>query len=97
MIQSFGNQGTRDIFRALNSKAARKTLSVSLHAKAKQKLDMLDFAKELKDLKIPPGNRLEALTGDFHGFYSIRINDQWRIVFRWSSSSAEEVSICDYH
>ena len=97
MIQSFDDPGTKDIFKTLNSKAARKTLSVALHAKAKQKLDMLDFATELKDLKIPPGNRLEALTGNLQGYYSIRINDQWRIVFRWARSAPEAVRICDYH
>lgn len=97
MIQSFSDQGTKDIFRTLNSKAARKTLDGKLHAAAKKKLDILDFAKELRDLRSPPGNRLEALPGNLQGFHSIRINDQWRIVFRWVGSSPEQVRICDYH
>lgn len=64
---------------------------------ALRKLDMLKAAEELKDLRSPPGNRLEALQGDRAGQYSIRINDQWRICFRWTPEGAEEVEICDYH
>lgn len=58
---------------------------------------MLLSAKKLDDLKIPPGNRLEALKGDYKGYYSIRINNQWRILFLWSDGSAENVQIIDYH
>lgn len=63
---------------------------------AKRKLDMLDYAKALSDLRSPPNNRLERLNGDLEGFYSIRINDQWRIIFRWDTVPYE-VSIADYH
>ncbi len=63
---------------------------------AKRKLDMLHYAKELKDLKSPPNNRLEILKGDFKGHYSIRVNDQWRIVFRWDHAP-HDVQIIDYH
>lgn len=58
---------------------------------------MLDYAVELRDLRSPPGNRLEALKGDFAGFYSIRVNDQWRVIFRWSDLGPEEVDVIDYH
>jgi proteic killer suppression protein len=64
---------------------------------ALRKLDMLKAAGELKDLRAPPGNRREALKGDREGQYSIRINDQWRICFRWIQDEAEGVEICDYH
>lgn len=61
------------------------------------KLDVINAAQNLNDLKSPPGNRLEPLKGDFKGFYSIRINSQWRIVFRWESNAAHDVQITDYH
>jgi proteic killer suppression protein len=64
---------------------------------AARKLDMLDYANQLMDLKSPPGNRLEALKGDLSGFHSIRINDQWRVIFRWTDSGPTEVDIRDYH
>jgi proteic killer suppression protein len=62
-----------------------------------RKLDMLDYATELRDLGSPPGNRLEALKGRWGGFHSIRVNDQWRVVFRWSQSGPEDVDVVDYH
>ena len=64
---------------------------------AKRKLDMLDYANALRDLTSPPGNRLEALKGDLKGYHSIRINEQWRIVFKWTSEGPSEVDIRDYH
>ena len=64
---------------------------------AARKLDMLDYAHQLTDLKSPPGNRLEALKGGLLGFHSIRINDQWRVIFRWTDSGPTEVDIRDYH
>ena len=64
---------------------------------AARKLDMLDYAHQLMDLKSPPGNRLEALKGDLSGFHSIRINDQWRVVFRWTDAGPTDVDIRDYH
>jgi len=63
----------------------------------KRKLDMLDYAHELEDLRSPPGNRLEALKRNLAGFHSIRINDQWRVVFRWTDAGPTEVNIVDYH
>jgi toxin HigB-1 len=64
---------------------------------AERKLDMLDYAHQLNDLRSPPGNRLEALKHDLAGFHSIRINDQWRVIFRWTDSGPTEVDIVDYH
>lgn len=64
---------------------------------AKRKLDMLDYADKLDDLRSPPGNRLEALKGDLAGFHSIRINDQWRVVFCWTDAGPAEVRVVDYH
>jgi len=62
-----------------------------------RKLDMIHYAAELRDLRSPPGNRLEALKGRWRGFHSIRINDQWRVIFRWSERGAEQVDVVDYH
>ena len=62
-----------------------------------RKLDVLDYAHELDDLRAPPGNRLEALRGDRVGFHSIRVNEQWRVVFRWAEGQAHEVRVVDYH
>jgi proteic killer suppression protein len=62
-----------------------------------RKLDMLDYATELRDLGSPPGNRVERLTGRWHGYHSIRVNDQWRVVFRWSDLGPEDVDVVDYH
>jgi proteic killer suppression protein len=69
---------------------------VNIEASARRKLMLLDAAKDLKDLRIPPGNRLEALSGDRAGQHSIRINDQWRVCFRWTTDGAEDVGIVDY-
>lgn len=74
-----------------------KGFSASLLRPAQRKLAALVSANELADLRIPPGNRLEALTGNRSGQYSIRINDQWRICFRWIEGRAEDVEIVDYH
>lgn len=70
---------------------------VNIEASARRKLVLLDAAKDLKDLRIPPGNRLEALSGDRAGQHSIRINDQWRLCFRWTADGAQDVEIVDYH
>lgn len=97
MIQSFADSGTEDIFFRKNTKEARKTLEASLHRVAKRKLDQLAISVRLEDLRAPPGNRLEALRGGRAGFHSIRINDQWRIVFRWAGEGPTDVAIVDYH
>lgn len=64
---------------------------------ALKKLDMLHYAKDLNDLRAPPGNRLEPLKGDLHGYFSIRINNQWRIIFHWTTNGPADVEIIDYH
>ena len=97
MIGSFADKATEDVYNELNSKQARKILNPVLHAVAHRKLDMLDAAHTLEDLKIPPSNRLEALKGDRVGQHSIRINDQYRIAFFWGPQGPEQVEIVDYH
>lgn len=97
MIQSFADDETADIYHGKNSKNARKRLDPSLWNTARKKLDMIKAANRLEDLKIPPGNHLEALTKDLRGKYSIRINKQWRIVFSWTGGDASDVKIQDYH
>ena len=94
-IRSFGDPATADLYHGRRTSRARRfpqdILSVAL-----RKLDMLNAAFRLADLRSPPGNRLEALKGDLVGFYSIRVNEQWRIIFRWENG-AHEVSLVDYH
>lgn len=96
MITSFGNQATADLFNGINSRNSRK-ISSEITQKALNKLDILNAVEKLDELKNPPGNRLEALKGNLKGFYSIRINNQWRIIFKWVSNDAYETKIVDYH
>jgi proteic killer suppression protein len=96
MIVSFGNRATSDLFHGISSSRVRK-IPNQIKELALYKLDVLNAAQSLEDLKSPPGNRLELLKGDFAGFHSIRINNQWRIVFRWQDSSVHDVQIVDYH
>ncbi len=97
MIRSFKDTGTGDLFFGRETKAARKLLPTELQRQASKKLDALDSAAILDDLRVPPGNRLEALHGDRRGQHSIRINDQYRICFRWTDSGPEDVEVVDYH
>jgi len=97
VIQSFKNIGSEDIYNGRNSTDARRLLPRSLRTVAARKLDQIDAAVTIDDLRVPPGNRLETLKADRIGQHSIRINDQYRICFRWSDSGAEEVEIVDYH
>lgn len=92
MIHSFANKETRQL--ALGYRVRR---FLAIEAVARRKLRQLEIAEVISDLKIPPGNRLEALRGDRHGQHSIRINDQWRICFRWTDAGAHDVEIVDYH
>ncbi len=96
MIESFANQLAEDLF---YDRVSRKTRSFppELRRAARRKLIYLHDAAEMKDLRAPPGNRLEALTGDRKGYFSIRINDQWRVVFRWQRGQALNVEVVDYH
>ena len=96
MIRNFKDDSTQDIFSGVNSKEARK-LPQEIWQIAWRKLDMLNAAHEIKDLKSPPGNRLESLKGNLRGYYSIRINDQYRIAFRFAEGHADAVEITDYH
>jgi proteic killer suppression protein len=96
MILRFRNRSTEDIFNGVDSKAAR-TVAKSVWPVAVRKLDLLNAARDLRDLRVPPGNRLEALKGIWKGYYSIRINDQYRVVFRWGDGNAQDVLITDYH
>jgi proteic killer suppression protein len=97
MIQSFKDAGTEDVFNGENTKAARKICPSSLWKIAARKLDQLDSVTSLQDLRIPPGNQLEALSGDRKSQHSIRINDQYRICFKWADLGPEDVEIVDYH
>ena len=96
MILSFKGKCAEDIFHGRNSKSAR-VLPRYLHELASEKLDIINTAHGLEDLKIPPGNRLEMLRGNLKDKYSIRINEQWRIVFNWENGHAKNVEIMDYH
>ena len=96
MIASFADRAAEDIFHAVDSKAARG-IPKDLWSVARRKLDMLNAARVIEDLRIPPANRLEKLRGDLSGCYSIRINDQFRVVFRFDSGQAHDVRIVDYH
>lgn len=97
MIVSFKNQATEDIFNGVNSKIARKTCPQTIWRIASRKLDQLDSVESLEELKIPPGNRLESLSGDRDSEFSIRINEQYRICFVWGELGPSEVEIVDYH
>ncbi len=97
MIRSFRDRGTEDLFYGRSTKAARQTLPESLWKKAATKLDAIDSAGVLDDLRIPPGNQLEALKGDRRGQHSIRIDRQYRICFQWTDAGPEDVEVVDYH
>ena len=85
------------MFNGENTRIARKTCSEALWRVAARKLDQLDSVVALQELAIPPGNHLESLSSDRAGQHSIRINDQWRIIFKWTNGNAESVEITDYH
>jgi proteic killer suppression protein len=93
VITSFRDDQTKLIFEGTQS----KKLPPDIQKTARRKLKYIDAAKDLRDLRAPPGNQLEALKGDRKGQHSIKINDQWRICFKWKAGSAEEVEITDYH
>lgn len=96
MIVEFGNRLAEDVFDDIDSSKTRR-FPQELRRPARRKLLFLHEAVELKDLRIPPGNRLEALKGTSKGLHSIRINDQWRLIFRWKAGNAFDVQIVDYH
>ena len=96
MIASFADRATEALFHGETGKSIKRIPS-DIRKVAVRKLDMVNAAHELQDLQAPPGNRLEALKGDLRGKHSIRINDQWRIVFRWRDGASHDVEIDDYH
>jgi len=93
MIVSFGNKETEKIWQGQRI----SKLPLVVQEVGRRKLRMLNNAVDLLDLRIPPANRLEKLSGKWKNFYSIRINDQWRIIFKWNAGNASEVEILDYH
>ena len=96
MIKSFGDKATEDLFHGRKTRRVRRFPPQTVRV-AIRKLDVLNAAHALLDLRSPPGNRLEALKGDREGYHSIRVNDQWRIVFHWQDGDAQDVSVIDYH
>ena len=96
MIVSFGDRATEDLFHGRPTTRARG-LPRDVMKVALRKLDMINTAAALLDLRAPPANRLEALKGDLKGLHSIRVNQQWRLVFRWAGNHAHEVLLTDYH
>ncbi|MCB0430514.1 MAG: type II toxin-antitoxin system RelE/ParE family toxin [Flavobacteriales bacterium] len=93
MIISFGSKETESIWRG----QPVKNIPLEIQKTGRRKLRMLNNTQSMQDLKIPPSNRLEKLKGNLNDFYSIRVNDQWRIIFRWNKAQASEVEIIDYH
>lgn len=93
MIKSFADKRAAAIF----SGHAVRGLPIQIQGRARARLVAIDAAVRLDDLRVPPGNRLEALRGDRRGFHSIRVNEQWRICFRWRDGEARDVEIVDYH
>jgi proteic killer suppression protein len=96
VIVSFGDRATEALFHAREGEPTRR-FPPNVVAAALRKLDVLNATRSLQDLASPPGNRLEPLKGDLRGLYSMRVNNQWRIIFRWDDGNAYEVSIVDYH
>lgn len=92
MIFSFKDKDTRELYETGVSRRFSSIARVAL-----RKLDMIAAATQIESLRVPPGNRLEALGGDRNGQWSIRVNDQWRVCFKWNGGNAEEVEIVDYH
>jgi proteic killer suppression protein len=93
LINSFADKETEKIWEGVKS----KVLPTEIQQVARRKLRMINNAENIKDLTIPPANQLKKLKGELKGYYSIRINDQWRIIFNWDNNNAENVEIIDYH
>lgn len=93
MIRSFGDKESEKIWNGVRS----KKLPIQIQNIARRKLRMINNALDINDLRIPPANRLEKLKGELSDYYSIRINDQWRIIFQWENNDAYEIKIVDYH
>ena len=93
MIVSFGSKQTEQIWNGFRV----KKMPIEIQNPGRRKLRMLNNSQDIADLRIPPSNRLEKLSGNLKAFYSIRINNQWRIIFKWHKGNASEVEIVDYH
>ncbi|MEQ1760771.1 MAG: type II toxin-antitoxin system RelE/ParE family toxin [Vicinamibacterales bacterium] len=96
MIQGFADDATRDIWNGVNSKAARR-IPRDLWAIVRRKLDQVDSVTSVSELKVPPGNHLHALADQLRGFHAVRVNDQYRIIFRFAGRDAYDVRCTDYH
>jgi proteic killer suppression protein len=96
LIKNFSDKTAQDVYDGTNSRYSRR-LPRELHAKAQRLFDQINAAPSLEFLRVPPGNRLEKLVGNMKGEWSLRINKQWRIVFRWKNNDAYDVIIVDYH
>ena len=96
MIRGFADQATEDLYHGKSSKHARK-VPKSIWRVVQRKLDLLNRAVSLRDLRVPPSNRLEKLRGNLEGFHSIRVNDQYRIIFAFRDGDAYDVQVLDYH
>jgi proteic killer suppression protein len=96
VIESFGDSATSDLYHGRNTNRVRR-FPPEIKRLAIRKLDVLNAAQTLDDLREPLGNRLKSLKGEFAGYHSIRVNDQWRIVFQWQNNNAYSVSFIDYH
>jgi len=97
MIRSFADRATADIFHGVDSKAARKRLPPALWKIAQRKMDMIDLVRHYAELRSPPSNKLHPLDADRTGQWAIRINDQYRVAFRWEGEDAVDVEVTDYH
>lgn len=97
MIKTFKSAGTEDIFDGIASRSARRCCPQSIWSVARRKLDQINRVREINELNVPPGNRLERLKGDRKNQYRIRINQQYRICFTWEEGHAYEIEITDYH
>lgn len=96
MILSFRDRATEDLYHGRSTSRVRR-LPVEVRERSLQKLDVLAAAASIEDLRVPPGNRLEALRGDLAGFHSIRVNQRWRLIFHWAGTDARDVQLIDYH
>jgi len=97
VIRSFADGATEDVFDGIDSRRARRACPKALWPVARRKLTQLNRVRTLRELRIPPGNRLERLAGERAGQHSVRINEQYRVCFRWENGHADEVEVTDYH
>jgi len=96
MIRSFQSKTAQDIYDGVNSRYARK-IPIELHPKCQRLFDQLNAATRAETLNVPPSNRLEKLSGNLKGYWSIRVNKQWRVIFKWEEGEALSVDVLDYH